>query len=229
MGKSAFRKMVSCVLMCLFPASMFASDTSAAMLYTNGAAWVNGARVPRASSAIFPGDLLQTNHDSVANINESGLTVTVLSGAKVEFDGPTVDVRNGGVAISTSKGVGATAGDLTVTPKSNAWTEFNILHADKNGTVLISAKKGDLNIEDGNGDVVTLAQGQEATKDDTTPDNGKDTGKKKKRKQQAGAAPAAGGGILNSPVAIAVGAGAVAGVTIWVLTRPSNPASPSTP
>ena len=43
------------------------------MLYTNGAAWVNGAHVPRTSSAIFSGDLLQTRSDSVANINQNWL------------------------------------------------------------------------------------------------------------------------------------------------------------
>ncbi len=66
MGKSAFRGMVSCVLMILFPGSLFAADSNAAMLYTNGAAWVNGVHVPRTSSAIFSGDLLQTRSDSVA-------------------------------------------------------------------------------------------------------------------------------------------------------------------
>ena len=71
MGKSAFRGMVSCVLLFLFPGSLFAADSNAAMLYTNGAAWVNGAHVPRSSSAIFSGDLLQTRSDSVANINQA--------------------------------------------------------------------------------------------------------------------------------------------------------------
>ncbi len=60
MGKSVWRSMVSCVLLILFPGSMFAADSNAAMLYTNGAAWVNGAHVPHSSSAIFSGDLLQT-------------------------------------------------------------------------------------------------------------------------------------------------------------------------
>lgn len=79
MGRSAFRGMVSCVLAILFPFSLFAADSNAAMLYTSGHAWVNGAHVPRPSSAIFSGDLLQTRSDSVANINQPGSTVRVLS------------------------------------------------------------------------------------------------------------------------------------------------------
>jgi len=72
MGGPAFRGMVSCVLAVLLPFSLFAADSNAAMLYTRGPAWVNGAHVPRPSSAIFSSDLLQTRSDSVANINQPG-------------------------------------------------------------------------------------------------------------------------------------------------------------
>src|SRR5579863_7275513 len=157
MGKSAFRGLVSCVLIVLFPGSLFAADSNAAMLYTNGAAWVNGTHVPRSSSAIFSGDLLQTRSDSVANINEPGSSITVLSDSLVQFQGASVDIQHGGVTVSTSKGVGATAGDVKVTPKSDAWTEFKVVDVD--GTVKIHAEKGDLLIDNGS-NVLTLAQGQ---------------------------------------------------------------------
>src|SRR5208283_3050784 len=149
MGWSAFRKMVSCVLLFLFPVALFAADTNAAMLYTNGPAWVNGAHVPRSSSAIFAGDLLQTRFDSVANINEPGSTITVSSGSLVQFEGSSVRIEHGGVTVSTSRGVGTTAGDVKVLPASNVWTEFNVVDVD--GTVKIEARKGDLTIDDGNG------------------------------------------------------------------------------
>jgi hypothetical protein len=229
MGKSAFRGMVACVLMCLFPGSSFAADSSAAMLHinSNGAAWVNGAHVPRSSSAIFSGDLLQTRSDSVANINQPGASITILSDSLVQFQGVSVDIQHGGVAVSTSKGVAATAGDVKVTPASNEWTEFNVTDVD--GTVRIAARKGDLTISDGK-DVVTLAQGQETTRDESSGTNDKDNKKKNKnRKRQVGAAPAAGGGIMNSPYAIGIGAAAVAGVTTWVLVKSDDPASPTKP
>jgi hypothetical protein len=227
MGTLGFRKMASCVLLFLFPYSLFAADSNAAMLYTNGAAWVNGAHVPRTSSAIFSGDLLQTRSDSVANINEAGSSITVLSDSLVQFDVSSVKIEHGGVTVSTSKGVATTAGDVKVTPASYAWTEFNVVDVD--GIVRIAARKGDLTIDDGNS-VFTLQQGQETTRDETAPDNGKpDNGKKKKKKQQSGAAPAAGGGIMNSPYAIGVGAAAVVGITTWVLVKSSNPESPTQP
>jgi|ERR1700722_2034967 len=224
MGWSAFRRMVSCVLLVLFPAALFAADSNAAMLYTNGPAWVNGAHVPRASSAIFSGDLLQTRSDSVANINEPGSSITVLASSLVEFQGSSVRLEHGAVTISTSRGVGTTAGDVKVLPVSSSWTEFNVVDVD--GTVKIAARKGDLTIDDGDG-IVTLAQGQETTRDETS-ESTKEKNKKNK-KQQAGASPAAGGGILNSPIAIGVGAGAIVGVGTWVLLQSSNPASPTRP
>jgi hypothetical protein len=225
MGKSAFRGLVSCVLMVLFPGSLFAADSNAAMLYTNGAAWVNGAHVPRSASSIFSGDLLQTRSDSVANINEPGSSITVLADSLVQFQGASVDIQHGGVTVATSKEIYATAGDVKVAPASNSWTEFNVTDVD--GTVRIVARKGDLTISDGK-DVVTLAQGQDTTRDESSGTNEKDN-KKKNKRRQSGAVPAAGGGLMNSPVAIGIGAGAIIGVTTWVLVKNDNPASPAKP
>lgn len=226
MGRSVFRKMVGCVLAFLLPASMFAADSTAAMLYTNGTAWVNGAHLPRASSAIFSGDMLQTRSDSVANINSPGSSITVLSDSLVEFEGSAVSIEHGGVTVSTSKGIATIAGDVKVSPASNSWTEFNVTDVD--GTVRIAARKGDVTINDGKG-TVTLAQGQETTRDESSGQSDQDSKKKKNKKRAAGAAPAAGGGVLNSPIAVGIGAGAIAGVTTWILIHNDEPASPSRP
>jgi len=220
MRGSAFRGMVSCVLAVLFPFSLFAADSNAAMLYTSGPAWVNGAHVPRPSSAIFSGDLLQTRSDSIANINQPGSTVRVLSDSLVQFEGSSVKIDHGGVTVSTSNGMATTAGDVKVTPTSNAWTEFNVTDVD--GKVRIAARKGDVTISDGKG-TVTLAQGQETTRDESS-----DTSKKN-RKQASGTTPGATGGVLNSPIAIGVAGAAVVGLTTWVLIKDDDPASPAKP
>ena len=223
MGMCAFGRMVSCVLLLIVPASLFAADTgTAAMLYADGAAWVNGNHVPK-SSAIFAGDLVQTRSDSAANIHAPGSSITVLGDSLVQFEGTSLKVEHGGVSVSTSKSIGATAGDVKVSPVSDAWTEFNI--TDTDGTVRIAARKGDLTITDDSG-TVTLAQGQETTRDEQSDQSDK---KKKDKKRAAGAAPAAGGGVLNSPVAIGVGLAAVGGVTAWVLLRNDSPVSPAVP
>jgi len=223
MGRFALRKTVGFILVLLFPVSMFAADSEAAMLYSNGAAWLNGSRIPR-SSAIFSGDLVQTRSDSVANINAAGSSVTVLSDSLVQFEGVALKVEHGGVAVSTSKGMATTAGDIKVAPVSNVWTEFDVTDVD--GSVKIAARKGDLSISDSKG-TLTLAQGQETTRDESSSPEQSEKNKKKKR--AVGAAPAAGGGLLNSPIAVGVGAAAIGGLTAWVLIRSDNPASPSAP
>ena len=119
MGMSAFRKMVSCVLLLIVPGSLLAADSGAAMLYANGAAWLNGSHVP-SSSAIFAGDLVQTRSDSAANIHAPGSSVTVLGDSLVQFEGASLKVEHGGVSVSTSKGMATTAGDVRVAPVSNA-------------------------------------------------------------------------------------------------------------
>jgi hypothetical protein len=225
MGMSAFRKMVSCVLLLIVPASLFAADSGAAMLYANGAAWLNGSHVPN-SSAIFAGDLVQTRSDSAANIHAPGSSITVLGDSLIQFEGAALKVEHGGVSVSTSKGVATIAGDVRVAPVTNAWTEFNVTDID--GTVRIVASKGDLNVTDGNGKVTLLAQGQQTTVDEQS-DQGDNKDRKKDKRRAAGAVPAAGGGVLNSPIAIGVGAAAIVGVTTWVLLQSSNPVSPSTP
>jgi hypothetical protein len=233
MGESFFRRMVSCVLLCLLPASLFAAESNAAMLYTNGTAWVNGTHVPRFSSAIFSGDLLQTRSDSVANITLTGSSITVLADSLIQFEGVSLKIEHGGLTVSTSRGVATTAGDVKVAPASNAWTEFNVTDVD--GTVRIAARKGDLTISDDGGSV-TLPQGQETTRQDTPDqvnnndqDKGQSKGKKKNKKRAVGAAPAAGGGLLNSPIVVGAGAAAIVGVATWVLVKSDNPASPSVP
>ena len=118
MGVSAFRGMVTGVLLVLFPFSLFAADSNAAMLYTSGHAWVNGSHVPRSSSAIFSGDLLQTHSDSIANLNQSGSTVQVRSDSLVQFEGSLVKIDHGAVRVSTSKLMATTAGDVNVVPAS---------------------------------------------------------------------------------------------------------------
>jgi hypothetical protein len=225
MGESAFRKLVCCVLVISLPALMYAADNSAAMLYTNGTAWVNGAHVPRDSSSIFSGDLLQTRSDSVANIKSPGSTITVFSDSLVQFEGSSLRIDHGGVTIATSKGVGTTVGDVRVLPSANSWTEFNVIDVD--GTVRIAARTGDLSVSDDSG-TVTLAQGQETTREESTPSKS-EKDEKKNKKRAAGAVPGASGGVLNSPLVVGIGAGAIVGVTAWVLLQNEKPVSPSTP
>ena len=223
MMRVLYLKILSCMLLVIFPAALFAVDQPAAMLYAHGTALLNGNSIAR-SSAIFSGDLVETSADSAANINASGSIVLVRNDSLVQYQGNAVKLEHGGVTISTSKALATRAGDVTVSPAASVWTEFEVRDVD--GTVQIAARKGDLTISDDSGTTTTLAQGQQTTRDDSQSQND-DKKKKKKKRRAAGAAPAAGGGILDSPWAIGIGGGAVAGATAWVLIRGDEPVSPA--
>ena len=222
MSQSPFRSSVCCLLAILFPAQMMlAGETASAMLYTNGAAWLNGSEVPK-SAAVFAGDMLQTRPDSTASIQSNGSSVMVLADSLVKFEGPAVEIEHGAVRVTTSRGLAARAGDVTVKPATNSWTEFQVTDVD--GRVQIAASKGDLTVQDDKG-TTTVTQGQETTREDTA-DTEK---KKKKRRRGTGAAPAAGGGVLSSAPAIYTGLGVVGGVGVWVLLQDKQPVSPAIP
>ena len=209
---------LSCVTVVVLQAALFAADQPAAMLYTHGTALLNGNSITR-SSAIFSGDLVQTNASSAANINASGSIVLVLNDSLVQYQDHALKLEHGGVTISTSKLLATRAGSVIVSPVASVWTEFEVRDVD--GQVQIAARKGDLTISDDKG-TTTLAQGQETTRQES--DSQQD---KKKKKRAAAAAPAAAGGVLNSPVAIGIGGAAIVGVTAWVLVKSDDPASPS--
>ena len=218
MAGSAFRSVVCCLLAVLVPAQLLAGEPASAMLYTNGKAWLNGSAVPK-SAAVFSGDMLQTRADSTASIQAAGSNVMVLAESLVKFQGPAVELEHGSVRIATSRGLAAQAGDVTVKPVSNVWTEFQVTDVD--GRVQIAANKGDLTVQDDKG-TTTVSQGQQTTRDDT----GK---KRKKRRGGGGAATAAGGGIMSSTPVVYGGAAVVGGVGLWLLLRNEPPLSPACP
>ncbi len=219
MSQSAFRSAVCCLLVLVFPAQvMLAGDTAAAMLYTNGAAWLNGSEVPK-SAAVFAGDLLQTRPDSTASIQANGSNVMVLADSLVKFQGPAVELEHGAVRVTTSRGLAARAGDVTVKPASDSWTEFQVTDVD--GRVQIAANKGDVTVQDDKG-TTTVTQGQTTTRDDTS-----DTDKKKKKRRRGqGAEAAAKGGVLSSTPAVVGGIAVIGGAAVWVWTRSPSPVSP---
>jgi hypothetical protein len=209
-------RIVSWTLILVFPAASFAADPAAAMLYSHGTALLNGSSISR-SSAIFLGDLVQTNTDSVANINATGSSVLVFNDSLVEYQGSTLNLEHGGVTVSTSKLLATRVGKVLVSPVSKGWTEFEVRDVD--GKVQIFARRGDLNINDERG-TTTLAQGQEATRDDSQQND-------KKNRRVAAAVVPAWGAILDSPWAIGIGGGIIIGGTAWVLIQNDEPASPS--
>jgi hypothetical protein len=225
MSHAELRAALCCLLACLFPGRMLGADESAsAMLYTTGSAWVNGSAVPK-SAAMFSGDILQTPADSTASIQTTGSSLMVMANSLVKFEGPAVEIDHGGVRVTTSRGLAAHAGDVTIKPAGNGWTEFQVVDVD--GRVQIAANKGDVTVQDSTG-TTTVSQGQQTTRDDTNEPE-----KKKKKKRRAGAATAAHGGVLSSTTAVYAGTAAIGGAAAWIWLHndeaPISPACPTTP
>lgn len=221
MIQNALRSALSIMLAMLIPAHLLAADSASAMLYSNGTAWINGSTVPK-SAAVFAGDLVQTRPDSTANLSASGSSVMVLADSLVKFQGPAVEIEHGAVRVSTAQGLATRAGEVTIKPAGNAWTEFQVTDVD--GQVQIVASKGDVTVQDPQG-TTTIQEGQQTTRDDTSnPEK-----KKRKRRKGTGAATAAGGGIMSSSAALYTGIAIVGGVTTWVLIQGDDPLSPACP
>jgi hypothetical protein len=220
MNSSPIRKVVCGMMIAALPLSMWAADSAPAMLYAKGTAWINGSTVPR-TSAIFPGDLVQTRSDSIANINASGSNVVIMADSLVKFDGGTVSLEHGSVTVATSKGMTTHAGEVMVVPASTGWTEFEVKQG-ADGTVQVIAQKGDVNVSDGAG-TSTVSQGQQTTVDDTQ------ASRKKKKRREGGAIPAGNGSVLDSPVVLYGGAAAVGGLLTWVLLQNGAPVSQTQP
>jgi hypothetical protein len=221
------RHLLCWIMMALLPFSMVAADMGAAMVYTSGPAWLNGSTIPQ-SSAIFPGDIVQTQPGSEAKINSSGSSVRIFANSLVQFEAGDILIDQGGVHVGTSKAMTTRAGGITVAPNSNAWTQFEVTHAD--GRVRIVAEKGALNVTNGS-TISTLAEGQETTTSDQTTADQTSDGKKKKKKKKGGAVVPGSGGIFNKTSALIL-AGALAGtggLIAWGAGRGAGPISPAAP
>jgi len=213
------RGVLSWLLIMMLASPAFSADSAAAMLYTNGTAWINGGSIPK-SSAVFAGDLVQTKANSIANIKATGTSVLVLSDSLIQFQGSAVKLEHGSLNVATSKSMAAQVGGLKVVPAESSWTEFEV--RDTDGTVKIIARKGDLKLIDAHG-TSTLTEGHEATRDETSEKG------KKKDEGAGGAFPGAHTGLLDTREAIIAGAAVVGGITAYSLLHDDDPVSPKKP
>jgi len=181
------RNLICLVLIVLMPAALLASDSAGAMLRGQGPVWLNGKLLP-GSSAIFPGDLIQTQPESVGTVEASGSSVIVMPNSLVKFAGTSVSLEHGVVSVGTSQGMVARTGELVATPSSSKWTEFEL--SDANGVIQVVARKGELRVDCGK-NTVSLSEGEQVSPDDS--------GKCRKRRRSGGAPMAAHGSIYTDP------------------------------
>lgn len=157
-------KVLSLSLVLLISLAILGADgnnRSAAVLHATGKVQVNHTGSP-AVTTLFPGDSVQTDGNSVANIIAGGSSVLVPPSASVIFMGNAVDLVEGGMTIATSAGMSATADGLTITPATQRQSKFDV--SENKGTVVIAARLGNVTVSDGQ-QTTTVPEGQETTRD----------------------------------------------------------------
>jgi len=213
-------------MMVILPESLWAEDSTMAILHGTPGVLLNGTPAP-ASSALFPDDLVQTQARSEATINAAGSAVTVNPDTVVQFEGSELHLDHGSLQVSTSTQLRVRVGCLTVIPVNPAWTQYDVTDVD--GKVTVAARTSDVNIEirgskltqgqkGGRAQRVTVREGEQQTREENCA-----------VAPQAPAYVAAKGAILNSPWVKWPAVGAIGIATCWVLCRGDDPISPTLP
>jgi len=155
------QKVLAIVFLLLVPKFLSASDS--AIVITAGHAMVNGSVIP-SSSALFNGDVIATAVASAATIDANGSMVLVMPNSSVQFKGNYLDMGNGDVVVTTSKGMAVKVGKFTISPAATQSAKFEVSHV--GGMVIISARQGSVTLSDGN-NTETIAEGQQMTRADS--------------------------------------------------------------
>jgi hypothetical protein len=224
---SVLRNSLCWVMALLCPLSLLAADTGGAVVHSNGGVSVNGTEVAD-STAIFPGDVLETKPGFVANLDAEGSSVLIQPESIVKFQANSLNLEHGSVSVGTSTRMSVHANCIKIEPVSNERTQFEV--ADLSGIVQVAAKKNDVNITqsipvkkaapDSNSPAsATVHEGQQAARDEATA---------------CGAAPRPGGPLngLNAKwieIGAAAGGGVLALCLLLCKGSKSTSASPSEP
>ena len=148
MRVSFVRNFVGWILAMLMPLSLPAQipegQSSGAILHAQAGVWVNGSEA-RDSTAVFPGDLVETKTGFTANLTLKGSTILLGSESVTKFQGDFLELDHGIVSVGTSSGFQVRVNCIRVVPVLNEWTQYDV--TDVNRTVQVSAKTSDVNVE----------------------------------------------------------------------------------
>jgi hypothetical protein len=121
-----------------------AEQPAGAILHTQGGVWINNDEA-RDSTAVFPGDTIETKAGFNANLVLDGSTVLLAPESVARFQGDYLELSHGSVSVGTSKGFRVKVNCIRVIPVRNQWTQYEV--SDVNRTLQVSARKDDVNVE----------------------------------------------------------------------------------
>jgi hypothetical protein len=145
---SILRCLLSWVLLIVVPSSLLGQNVpdqqAAAILHAQGGVWVNGYEA-RDSSAIFPGDTIETKSGATGNLVLDGSTVLLAPETVGKFQADVFELDHGSVSVGTTKRYKVRVNCLKVVPVANEWTQYVV--TDVNRTAQVAAHKLDVNVE----------------------------------------------------------------------------------
>jgi hypothetical protein len=130
----------------VFPLSLMAEDTGAAILRSSGmGVLVNSSAAP-SSIAVFSNDLIETQRSAVARIETPGSTADINPETTVQYQSDELVLDHGSVSVNTTRGMTVRVGCVTITPVNPAgWTQYQVVDLD--GKITVVALKLDVYID----------------------------------------------------------------------------------
>lgn len=119
-------------------------QTGGAILHTQGGVWINGYEATD-SSAVFPGDLVETKSGSSANLSLDGSTVLIQPESVAKLQTNLLELEHGSVFVGTSKSFKVRVNCITVIPVLNEWTQYEVNNV--NANIQVAARKNDVNVD----------------------------------------------------------------------------------
>lgn len=150
MSVSILRPLLCWSMLVLMPPCLLGQEVPStqarpgAILRTQGGVWVNGYEA-QDSSAVFPGDLIETKVGFSANLTVEGSSVLVGAESLVKFGDNFLVLEHGAVSVGSSRKFQVRVNCMRVVPVLNEWTQYDV--ADVNRTIQVSAHKDDVNVE----------------------------------------------------------------------------------
>jgi len=211
MSLSIFRGAFCWTLIVLLPSSLLAVDAGPAILHSKGPVWVNGKEAAD-STAILPGDLLETETGEAVNLTTEGSTIVIQEQSIVKYNGDSLSLEHGSVSVTTSRSMSVDVDCVRVVPVKNEWTQYDVSHLDSHMDA--SALKLDVNIE--HGSTARKRSTEKADTESATVHEGEKASRELSEVCGVAAIPASVGNPVNTKL-IGIGAGAGGGVLLICL------------
>jgi hypothetical protein len=142
------RIFVSFLLLLTVPSALLGQSlpqqSGGAILHSDGGVWINGYEA-HDSTAVFPGDLVETKPGFSAHLSLEGSTVLLAPESVGKFQSDFFELDHGVVSVVTNTSFKVHVNCIHVIPVANEWTEYIV--SDLSGTAQVNARKKDVNVE----------------------------------------------------------------------------------